>query len=113
MADLAAGDVTYTKQDKSDMKDNAGLRHGVYKLAFGDGALTYPSGGVPLTQANLGCPNSIESLVFVDEGNANGNHYKYDYVNKKIRIYNTSNVEFTGGSTAISATSLYVRVVGW
>jgi hypothetical protein len=85
MADLAAGDLTYTlvKQRKEDSSNK------VYNftVAFGNGALTYPSGGVPLTAGNLGCPNQIISLVIDGPASADGLIYKYDKANNKIRMY--------------------------
>lgn len=85
MADIAAGDVTYTLTKQR--KEESGNKIINFTLAFGNGALTYPAGGVPLTGANLGCPNDLVSLKIIDEGNANGFSYKFDLANKKIRIY--------------------------
>lgn len=119
MADLAASNVTYTKQ--SERIGEGGLRESVFKLAFGDGALTYPSGGLPVTKAKLGCPNHIKSLVIFDAGAANGLVYKYDFANSKIRMYEVdttgdtdkSLVELDAGSDAPAAATLYVEVKGW
>lgn len=120
MAAIAAGDVSYTMQERTNQVEADSKRGALFLVAFGDGALTYPAGGVPLTKANLGCPNAIEQLLFVDPASANGFVYKYDYVNEKIRIYQGDNdavadgplVEL-GGAAAPAAASLYVKVVGW
>lgn len=113
MADIAAADVTYAKQGTKEWKDNHGYYHGVFSVAFGNGSLTYPSGGVPLTKAKLGCPNEVVELHLMEQKASDGLTYKLDYVNLKLRIYNTSNVELTGGSTAVTAATMYVKVVGW
>lgn len=85
MADIAAGDVTYV-QIKKTIEDSS-MRSFVMTVAFGNGSLTYPSGGVPLTAGNLGCPNQIVSLNVFGPASANGFSYKYDAANNKIRIY--------------------------
>ena len=59
-------------------------------FAFGDGALTYPSGGIPLTAGKLGTPNQIRSLIITSPASADGLTYKYDQANNKIRIYKST-----------------------
>jgi hypothetical protein len=88
-ADLVAADVTYTILDKD--KAESGDQLNVVQMVFGDGVDTYPSGGVPLTKGNMGCPTRIKSLSWVDDASANGFVYKYDYTNEKIRIYQGDN----------------------
>lgn len=85
MADLAAGDLTYTMTKQR--KEESSYKVYNFSVAFGDGALTYPSGGIPLTKAKLGCPNEIVSLVIDGPGSADGLIYKYDKANNKIRMY--------------------------
>lgn len=122
MADLAASDVTYTEQAKTRQIVGESRTSVVYKLAFGDGAKTYPSGGVPITKANLGLPNDIEEAIMIDSNDANGFVYKYDYENDKIRIYqgdytntqaDAALVELSGGSATPAATTIYMKFVGW
>lgn len=118
MAALNAGSVTYTLGRQR--KEESGHRVNVVTLAFGDGALTYPAGGVPLTAAKLGTPNEIVSLVFLDAANANGFLYKWDKANNKLRIYQGDNtnaaaapaVELATSATPAAA-SLVCQVVGW
>lgn len=77
MADLAASDLTYS----FDLKDAMwlGRRGKMFRgtIAFGDGAKTYPSTGVPLTKASMGCPNTIKSLKIL-ESDATGYRFEYD-----------------------------------
>lgn len=89
MADIAAADVTYTKQEGTQGACPSDPRfRAIFKVQFGDGALTYPSGGIPLTKGKLGCPTNIDELTIIDSDDSNGIVYKYDRENGKIRIYN-------------------------
>lgn len=83
MADLASTDVTYSITKRSKLEDGRSLVYAT--LTFGDGALTYPSGGIPLTKAKLGCPVTIDELVLVDGANY-GYVWDYDAANLKLRI---------------------------
>lgn len=80
MANLVAGDVTVTFNSK---RRNNGRNYFNVTLAFGDGAKTYPAGGVPLTIASLGCPNIVESCDIYDQG-LSGYAWAYDTTNKKL-----------------------------
>jgi hypothetical protein len=80
MSNLAATDVTYTINSKRRVN---GRNYFNVTLAFGDGALTYPAGGVPITIGKLGCPNTIESLTIYDKGTS-GYEWSYDTTNKKL-----------------------------
>ena len=63
MAAIAAGNVTYTEQTGQKVLTGMPPRYrNVVNVAFGDGALTYPTDGVPLTLSGLGLTQSIESL---------------------------------------------------
>lgn len=119
MADIAAGDVTYTLQKAS--VGQGSKKHFVFKVEFGNGSLTYPSGGVPLTIAKLGLPNDVEEAIIMDASDADGFVYKYNLEADKIRIYTTNLddttdgplVELTAASSAVAAAVLYLKVVGY
>lgn len=121
MADIAAGDLTYTLQAGTAVTEGDGRYGATFKVQFGNGSLTYPTGGIPLTKAKLGCPVSLEEVHLMDASDADGLVYKLDYENAKIRIYTTNLdtttdgplVELAGGSAAVAATVLYAKVVGW
>lgn len=81
MADLAAADVTYTLIERDVV--GGSKKRSVFKLVFGDGALTYPAGGVPLTKSKLGLPVVVESLVVYDSGTS-GYRWTYDKANEKL-----------------------------
>lgn len=123
MADIAAADVVYANKqgDRIPKADNAGRKHFVFEITFGDGVDTYPTGGVPLTRAKLGLPEAIEEFYIMDAGNGNGFVYKYDYDEEKIRIYQGDNdggadgplVELVGETATPAEATLVVKVVGW
>lgn len=107
MAAIAASDVVYTLQNQE--ITGGGYSKKVMKIVFGDGALTYPSGGVPLTKGKMGVPNAVRSLKLIDPDDSNGYVYKYDFANNKIRIYyapaQTHGHDFTIVKGAILASS--------
>lgn len=119
MADLASGDVTYTFVDKEIQKSN--FRKNLVTLAFGDGAKTYPAGGVPLLKGKLGCPNTVRELYLIDADASNGFVYKVDLANLKLRIYQGDNnnaadaalIELVGGAATPAAATLKVCAIGW
>lgn len=84
MADLAAADVTYTLVNQRKMSDSRSLNR--VRLAFGDGALTYPANGIPLSKGKMGCPTVIESLIVVDKGTS-GYSFMYDQSAEKLVIW--------------------------
>jgi hypothetical protein len=103
MAAIGSTDVTVTISDRD--KD---IGHGplsknitIAGVAFGNGALTYPTGGVPLpTIGNFGYQRQIDfGAIEGDPGN--GFVYKYDRANHKILIYTMGVVT---GSTGAGAT---------
>jgi len=119
MADIAASDVVYTLQAGTARTEGDSRYGAVFKVVFGDGALTYPSGGIPLTIGKLGCPVNLEDFHMMDASDGDGNVYKYDNESDKIRIY-TTNLDTTVdgplvelGSVAVAATTMYVKAVGW
>lgn len=81
MANLAAGDVTYTILNKRKLDD--GRKMNRVRLAFGDGTATVPAGGIPLTIGKLGCPTVVESLIVVDQGTSG---YKFQYDQSAVKL---------------------------
>ena len=121
MADVAAADLTYTKQEGRDELTGSSKYRAVYSIAFGDGTDTYPSGGIPLTKGKLGMPNAIESLTLVEDAAGDGYIYKYDDSAETIRIYEADFsgtaaaplTELTAATDAVAAATLIVDVIGW
>src|ERR1041385_753245 len=81
MANIGTADVTYTLLNQRKMSDSRNLNR--VRLAFGDGALTYPAGGIPLLIGRLGCPTIVESMVIVDAGTS-GYRFQYDQDQNKL-----------------------------
>lgn len=96
MADIAAGDVTYTLLNQRKMSDSRNMNR--VRLAFGDAALTVPAAGIPLTKGKLGCPTVIESLIVVDKGTS-GYSFVYDQSAGALLVY----------GLAAHAHSLFIR----
>jgi hypothetical protein len=117
MPAIADTDVTYTENRRADSDASAKVSRG-YDIDFGDGALTYPAGGVPLDSGKLGVGYLMTSLVIEDADNSNGFLYKYDKSNNKIRIYQGDNDNVADaalielGAVAIAAVTLKVEVKG-
>jgi hypothetical protein len=68
MSAIAASNVTYSLGNPS--VSNLSVKSVVATLTFGNGSLTYPTGGVPLLGASLGLPNSVQSIEMLDMGNS-------------------------------------------
>jgi hypothetical protein len=129
MAAIAASDVTYNIDPlKSSYLGKAGKRHRG-TISVGDGSLTYPSGGIPLDAAKLGCPINLDSLKIL-ETNAKGYVTEWDASTNKIRLFITPvitvNVEANvasniagaplaelGGSAAPAAMVIEVEAIGY
>lgn len=117
MADLVAADVTYTILNQ---RRTAGSKnHNRVRLAFGDGADTVPSGGIPLSKGKLGCPVVIESLVIVDQGTS-GYVFQYDQSAEKLVVMHSDATTAAdhahdflvkGGTAAASTDAINIKSV--
>jgi len=108
MTMIASTDLTYTINSKVRIKNRYFVQATV---AFGNAALTYTTGGIPITNASLGFRRSIDALMVV-EGTKNTLTYQWDQSANTIRIL-TTGTEHTADTTAVAATSLEVYAVGW
>jgi hypothetical protein len=110
MADIASSDVTYSALARRKVNGSPSRWVNVVTAAFGDGALLYPAGGIPLLKASMGLPNVIEGLKIMDAHSANGYVYKWDKTNNKLRIYqapnHTHDMKYIGGITATEAVAI-------
>jgi len=111
MADLAASDVTYAEQFSW---HTSGGKAVVCKLTFGDGSLTYPSGGVPITAASMGFPQGIKGFAIMEGSSGVTTLWKYDASANTLRAYTASgtSAELTGGATAVAAQEIWVLAFG-
>lgn len=117
MTALASTDLTLTVTDR---KIFAKQRRHKVTIAFGDGALTYPAGGVPLPSfKSFGFARTLQTINLQDAGSADGFLYKFDEANQKIRIYQGDNTNASAapavelGSVAVAAKTLKVDAIGW
>jgi hypothetical protein len=114
MADLAATDLTYTLRNAAFTRSDQGYRR-VFDLSFGDGVLTYPAGGIPVTRANLGCPYNLLLLEFADAGTDDTGNFTWEWdadantTGGTIRAWKGG----TEASGAISATVLRCEATGY
>lgn len=100
MAALASSDVTITVQ-KTVITGK--LRRTRCKIQFGNGALTYPSGGVPLpSAAKFGLKSRLDYIILTDSNDASGFIWKYDQENHKLRAWRQN---LRTGSTAASTSA--------
>jgi len=115
MADIAASDVTYTLLKARTEGDSTKVN--IVQVAFGNGALTVGSGGVPLTNAKMGCPTTVNSVKVIDQGTS-GYVFNYNKATGKLvvlfadydAVADGALVAYTG---AIAAQTLQLEVVGW
>jgi hypothetical protein len=119
MADIASSDVTYTLVKQR--KEESSLKVINLTVAFGNGTLAYPSGGIPLDKAKMGCPNEVVSVLLNNPASSNGFLYKYDLANNKLRIYQGDNdnaadaalIELVAATATPAAATLSLEVKGW
>ena len=115
MAAFASTDVTYTIISQG--RDSRGKKQNVVKLVFGDGALTYAAGGIPLDKAKMGCPNSVEAFC-VFAGALGGYFPEYEYSTEKLGLmygnYDSADgVLIEPTSVAIAAQTMHALVIGF
>jgi hypothetical protein len=85
MPDFVAGDVTIIVQERYARGGSKQRRHRV-RIAFGDGALTYPAGGIPLPNyAMFGLQQRLDFLVMTDTSDDQGILWKFDQDNLKLQ----------------------------
>jgi len=99
MADLVAADVTVTVEER---RIEGKKRRARVKIAFGDGALTYPALGVPMPAfGSFGMVRNLDYLTVIDQDDGNGIFWKYDKENNKLRAYVQGYAHGTGGAVTL------------
>ena len=111
MTALASTDVTVAiPVQERDIAPESPKLQSMATLTFGDGSLTYPSGGVPLPdKSQFGFKRAIE-IGLIEQASANAGEHRYDRTNHKIRIFEAG-TELTGGA-APAARSIKVLFIG-
>lgn len=102
MTALASTDVTVSVS-RRDKDMFGGMRKAtIADITFGDGALTYPTGGVPLpAKGAFGFTKEI-AMGLIEQPPGNGFIYKYDRANHKLKILNQ---KVTTGSTTVTTSA--------
>ena len=86
MADLAASDVSVSLPARDRQIARGDKVISLADLTFGDGAKTYPTGGVPLPAiGNFGVKKAFQAM-FIQQPSGNGYTYRFDQANHKIKI---------------------------
>jgi hypothetical protein len=78
---IAASNITTTVLNR---RRNNGRSYFNMELQFGNGTLTYPAGGIPITAATVGLTTQVDSVNIYDPG-LTGYVWNYDQTNKKLR----------------------------
>lgn len=113
MANLTAADVSVDIKFHGLTAAVGGDQDVIAELQFGDSALLYVAGGVPIDKGKLGCASVIKALQIFDKGSSTYD-YSYDTANEKImirKILGADLVEITGDAPA--AQTIRVRAIGW
>lgn len=122
MADFASSDVTVTINRQNILRGSpGGLRFNQVKITFGDAALTYNTGGVPMpAAAKFGMLQRLDNLLIVSHGVLAVSYiWNYDSVNNKmIGVEEVAATESTAlkeiaDATAIAAQTIYAIAIGW
>lgn len=113
MADMTATDVSYVIEPYpkgSLLTDKPPRYSNLVSVSFGDGALTVPSTGIPLSGIGLGFPeDQVEYVIVVDSTDAGSVYFTYDTTNNSLKSADTS---YDSGS-APAATTLVVLARGY
>jgi len=113
MADIAATDVVYAvlPYPKGSLLEDRPPRYiNLVSVTFGNGALTIPTNGIPLSGFGLGMPeNIVEYVIVIDSSGAGDFYFTYDTANNSLKSAGTG---FTAGS-APASTTLIVLARGY
>lgn len=80
-------------------------------LALGDGAATYPAGGIDIPLSQLGLRMSVDAVSIMGDA-ASTRMVKYDRANRKLRIYVEGASVYAEMSGIVPAITLDLLVIG-
>jgi hypothetical protein len=112
MASFSSANVTYTINKATRLGDSKVYNN--ITLTFGNGTLTYATGGIPISLGNCGCPNYIWSMDIADAGTS-GYAFNFNTLTQKLQIYTSGSHNHTlyvatnagtAGTTALNAGTL-------
>ena len=110
MTALASTDVTVTaSQADNDLVPSGPKKIVMATVAFGDGSLTYPTGGVPLPDKSVfGFKKQIQMGIIEDPYNGVATYFhRYDSTNHKIKIA----ISGTNATSGITPTAVSFKMV--
>jgi len=115
MADLAAADLTYAQVGTGEMTGSGKVRR---RFVVTTAAGEYPTGGLPLTNAKMGYPNALDSLIVLEDNVAAATHiYKWDKSANTLMVFvedGTSGVSAQhANATFTSPAQLVIETLGW
>ncbi len=112
MPDIVLANVTVTLPPLSRYNPPGQPNISYPQVTFGNGTLTYPTGGIPLPAAPA-VFGFLRAIIFVTiMATVDAFTYAYDKTANTIRIFNKTGAELTGGSSQPAATTLYLKVEG-
>jgi hypothetical protein len=119
MPDIAASNVSYVPDLNRKVMDK--MRSIPVQISFGDGVLTYPAGGIPLSLSKLGLVGELIGLEITEPDADDGLVYKWDKSANTLRLYygdysaavDGPLVEVPSGSYAPAATVIEAIAKGW
>lgn len=99
MAQMGTGDVTYTKLEADSFASpSVPISERQFTMLFPNGAnVLYTSGGIPLSNGQLGCPAGLIKFIIEDMASSTGYVAKWDQLANTIRLY--QQLGFTAGAT--------------
>ncbi len=105
MPDIVSTDVTYAPQaqgQRTVFRTAPREKRVLAKVTFGNGALTYPAGGIPLTAiaSQVDLQRNIRRWSIVDGDDSTGIIWKLDHENQKLRGYTSTANTPTGTNAA-------------
>lgn len=104
---MAAVAISILRRKK--MEDNRQIVNAL--LTFGDGATTYPAGGIPIPGGSFGCPRYVDSVFFEDDAGSS-RMLKYDVTNQKVRVWVEGAAVYAEMTGVIPAFTAKVQVLG-
>jgi hypothetical protein len=111
----AISGFTYQLVSERKLDSSPGQNELQFKISYGNGTDTYPTGGIPLALGSLGLRNYCDSLVIAGQDAPDGYMYKFDRNALKIMLFiegDAGSVMVEEGNTATPQGELFVIVRG-
>jgi hypothetical protein len=113
--------ATYTINYKRRLGDSKVINN--VSIVFGNGTLTYATGGFALSGGSMGCPNNIESVIVLSNTNS-GYVPRWDQATGNMLVFEVAAIATgTGGAVAaplveantaaLAAQTVVCDVIGW